>query len=162
MSGFTAQPDELRLATEQIQLELQEVGATVRSTATLEVFEDPGQFLVGMGRALVHRLKAYVLTQHLVGDTFETTVMRQVPVEVPYEVPASWWQHFKLQHLPTVSRWRPVRYRKETASATAVALVPVKVKFDRYAAYPDANIAIRDDRLGKPVLWERFTPEVQQ
>jgi hypothetical protein len=125
--GLFDQPDVVQAAMSQkIKLELQQVGATLASTAELAVYRDPSSFY----DHLVHKLTAYVLADHLVSDTYETRV------RVPFEVPASWWQHFKRDHLPTIAKRWPVKTR------TIATWRDVTVTFDRYATYPEATIAL--------------------
>jgi hypothetical protein len=127
MGFLLDQPDVVQAAMAQkIRLELQQVGATLASTAELAVYRDPSSFY----DQLTHRLTAYVLADHLVSDTYTTTV------EVPVEEPTSWFQLFKREHLPTIARRWPVKTR------TVVHRREVTVAFDRYATYPEASIAI--------------------
>jgi hypothetical protein len=141
------------LATQRITLELQRVGATIRSSANLETFMTEGLY-----RELVYRLEAYVLAEKLVGDTYETTVDKLVNFDVPVRRPASWFQHFKQDHLPTIARRWPVRYVEELVLVERRVTVPVKMTFERYATYPQADIAVPHDRLGAPVIFERVVP----
>jgi len=113
-------------AVQQVRLDMDKVGYTVRSSARYAREES------GILGELTHRLQAYVLTEKLAGDEFT------------YTFPATWWQHFKRDHLPTYARWRPV----VTTSVT--------VDIERKLMYPHANIAIRDDRFGAPVVFERL------
>jgi hypothetical protein len=79
------------------------------------------------------RLTAMVLTdQHLDGTK-----------EVTLDVPATWWQHFKRDHLPVrYLRWRPVRYTK----------MQTTVRCEHFRIFPMADIV--PSVLGKPVLFE--------
>ena len=115
----------------KITLALQEVGAVVRQSARYDVTPD------GLTDQLVHQLTAYVLSDHLVGDTYTFTTT----------APSSWWQHFKRDHLPTVSKWRPVKHTTTTH----------KVTLDRYATYPEAQVNLPE--LGRPRYVEVTTYE---
>jgi hypothetical protein len=134
-------------------MNLQKVGATIRSTARLEVVR-----MDSLYAELAHRLEAYVLAEKLVGDTYKTTVEKTVAFDLPVERPASWWQHFKLQHLPTISKRWPVRYHRDTIHVEKWLTLPVEMTFERYATYPMADIAVPDDRFGAPVIFERVVP----
>lgn len=129
MSIFGDVP-QVQLATERIQLDLQRVGATLAQSARYEVERREFPY-----DELVHRLTSYVLSDRLVSDTYSKD----------YFVPASWWQHFKRDHLPTIARRWPVKTERRT----------VTVQFDRYATYPHARIAIPD--LGRSYIFERVT-----
>lgn len=97
-------------------------------------------------------LSAYVLSDHLIGDTKQV----KLPASLAVQFPATPWQHFKQSYC---LRWwmRPwVRYlnpvRTETHKARGVACG--SVTFDRYATYPESTIQIAD--LGRPVIFESY------
>ena len=88
----------------------------------------------------VARLETFVLTEHLVGETKD--------VEFSYEVPATWWDHYKHEHL----HWgwvhrHPPRYTTHTQTRT--------VRFDRYATFPHSTIEVPG--LGTQVIHEELT-----
>ena len=124
-----------RIATERVALELRKVGVTLAVNAMLQRQDD-----LGFLDQLTYRLSSYVLSDHLVSDT--------ATAHAEYETPASWWQAWKQANLDYLLRRFPVRTEKHS--------VPVEVRFDRYATYPRANIALPEDRLGAPVVFETF------
>jgi hypothetical protein len=74
---------------------------------------------------------ADILAQKIVDDTYT--------FNIGYKVPASWWEHFKQDKMPS---WFIKRYPVQYATGTATK----KVKFTRYATYPMANIVIPKHR----------------
>ena len=126
--------DIAHLATQRVRLDLRKVGATLALSARLERYETPERLLA----ELTYRLTSYVLSDHLVSDT--------ATAHAEYETPATWWQAWKQANLDYLLRWFPVRTEKHSA--------PVEVRFDRYATYPRANIALPEDLLGTPVMFE--------
>lgn len=118
------------------------IGPSVRQSMTLEAVEDV------VTRQLIARLSAEVLADKLVGDTIATTYsVRQ---------PATWFDWLKQDVWYTdldndrIMRWVerkwPVKYKTVTYH--------VSVKFDRYALYPEARIALPE--LGRPVIFEQW------
>lgn len=61
---------------------------------------------------------------------------------VSFNVPATWWQHFKLAKFPAwlIKRF-PVRYRQLTET----------VRYEVWASYPRADIKL-PERFGAPVM----------
>lgn len=113
--------------------------------------------------AMLVEVESYVLRERLVGDT--KRVRKVVPVETPMRFPASPWQFFKQRHqtswwLGWLVRRRPVRTRLH--SVTRSVTFEAEVTFERYATYPEATVYYPPDRLGKPVLVERFTTGVSE
>lgn len=103
--------------------------------ASTAVFETQPEHLWNQ---VVLRMRAFVLRDHVASDTYEESV----------RVPATWWQMWKLDHAPAWLRrhLNPVEYES----------LSVKVKVDRYLAYPDA--AIRTPDMGKAYIYEQVTP----
>ncbi|HYF45466.1 MAG TPA: hypothetical protein VD926_04600, partial [Acidimicrobiales bacterium] len=79
-------------------------------------------------------LRAYVLADHLASRAFPVDITCDIAVDQW----ASWWQHTKVVHFPTLSRWlrRPPRQVQETRTVTGQKWVDVQ----SYAAFPDAAI----------------------
>jgi hypothetical protein len=91
------------------------------------------QFFDVVTDSLVHGLTTFVLTEQL--------PPKEVTKEV--EVPETWWQHTKLVHFPTFSRWlrRPPRFRTIT----------MHVEVEGMLTFPHSNL-VYPKKLGKPVL----------
>ncbi len=89
---------------------------------------------------MISRLEMDVLTRKLVDKTYET-------VET-YKLPTSWWQHLKRDYFPEwFKRKWPVKETEHT--------VKLKVEFERYATYPEADIEM-PNRFGEMYLYENF------
>jgi hypothetical protein len=101
-----------------------EVPAAIIANAELSSWFEPvfDKMVVG--------LSTYVLTDRLDRQTLTRTT----------EVPDTWWQHTKLVHFPTFSRWlrRPPRMRTITLS----------VEVEPQVMFPEANYP---RQLGRPV-----------
>jgi hypothetical protein len=120
--------DRLKVATMgQVQRHLLEDAQFVARTADVAFFEDrfTGNLCLSL-RALVLGLRR---------EDRERTVH--------LDVPASWWQHLKRDHTPEwFTRRRPVRYERLTRTIT----------FSVHQTYPNASIALPEDRFGQPVI----------
>lgn len=99
---------------------LQEVSRLWLQDVRLDQAED---YITGN---LAFQLSGYMLADHLATD--ETVVFK--------DFPASWWQHTKAIHFPTISRWlrRPARFTRQTATVTV----------DSFATFPEATIPYPD------------------
>lgn len=93
---------------------------------------------------LTMSLNAVVLADKVADET--VTVDRWVT----YEAFDSWWQHTKAVHFPTLSGWlrRPPRQSEHRLH------VAVTFEARRFIGYPDATLAVPDDRFGSPVIYE--------
>lgn len=155
MSSVFGDTPHIQLATQHVVMNLQKVGATIRTTARLEIVR-----MDDLYAELAHRLEAYVLAEKLVGDTYETTVSKLVSFDHTEKVPASWWQHFKWTYHDRwwlrwfVNRWQ-VRLSDVEYMLDKRVTIPVAMTFERYATYPQADLAIPHHRLGEPVIFER-------
>lgn len=106
----------------EFALDLRKVAAMVESSDVWlhDVRVDQAtDFITGK---LIHRITGYILADHLASD-------RQSAFR---DFPASWWQHTKAAHFPTVSRWlrRPPRYVRDTVTFTV----------DTSAVFPQASV----------------------
>lgn len=124
---------------QKMALEQTKLGATIVQSLEYEVHEDNW-----FQRALLHRLEAYALSEHLVTDRYVGERM--------FRTPATSWQMFKWEHaeswwLGWLVRRRPVRFSEQPHH--------VVVEVERKALYPQANIAVPN--LGRPVIIERLT-----
>lgn len=99
-----------------------------------------------LGHSFALYLRAFVLA-HKVDD--QSGVLK-------FDSPASWWQHLKLTLGPPwfprwfLRRW-PVRFRTTTK----------EIHYEAFYNYPDARIALPEEKFGHPVLFERITPVVE-
>jgi len=93
---------------------------------------------------LVAQLRSYVLAEHLVSETQDCT----------WTFPSSWWQHFKRDSW--LGRHRPQWMRKRWP--VRMTTTAKTITFDRYRTYPDARIALPEDRFGAPVMVEQAGP----
>lgn len=89
----------------------------------------------------VHRLEAYVLQEHLADDIYVDSTK--------YTTPATWWDHFKETFqtswwLGWLVKRRPAKYDHH--------VVHCGVQVERYASYPEADVAV--PQLGRPVPFE--------
>jgi hypothetical protein len=106
---------------------------------------------------LVVSLQAFVAVEHLTG----TEVTRTVGFHHTMETYASWWQHTKAVHFPTISRWlrRPPRMVKHIHEERR----RVTIVHEQYAAYPEANLPQRpEDVFGRPLIWEAWGRESER
>jgi hypothetical protein len=129
----------LRLAMIEVSAK-RYVPASVRHQATWSSWED--LHLPTLTTNLVVELSARVLADQTVDRD------RTFTTKVSHEEYASWWQHTKAVHFPTLSRWldRPPRMRtvEQTASVT--------VNFRQWVTFPEADIYPTE--FGKSVLYE--------
>lgn len=108
------------------------IGAMTRSSLRYDENED---FQMDV---LVKRVCVEVLTRKLVNKVYEK--IEHV------KVPENWWEHWKQDHAPNWLRKRwPVMYETK--------LIPLRVEFERYATYPEADIVL-PDRFGTMYLYE--------
>ena len=92
-----------------------------------------------VGNTMAVQLRAYVLAEK-VHDDFRV---------LKFDSPASWWQHFKLTYFPRwLLRRRPVRFT--TTEKT--------VHLEAYHGYPDARIALPDEKFGQRVVFAIVNP----
>lgn len=82
--------------------------------------------------ALVFQLRAEVMAEKLE----ERTQM------VTFEVPKSWWQHFKQEHFP---KWLLKKFPVKLESYTRF------MTFEHYATYPELPLVFSKDKIGKIV-----------
>ena len=120
------------------------IGKTTLESMQLDMRED------AMTKDLVQRLSVSILSDKIVDDTYKARYR--------YTVYASWWQHFKHDKMPKwfVKRYPVVKDRKSGY---------VTVKFERYAEYPKANIALQQNRNFYEVHlggFERIIDRVEQ
>ena len=97
----------------------------------------------------VHRLEAFVLREHLADDFYEEVLV--------VTQPKTWWDHFKIDFQHTW--WGRFLYNHFPPEFTHDNHM-VRVKVERYASYPEADVAI--PQLGRPIPFEqlkRLTPE---
>jgi len=101
-----------------------QIGRTSAESLNFERSED---FIT---KQLIERLSVDVLSDHIVDDSYKARYR--------YTVYSSWWQHLKHDHAPRwfIKRFPVVKERKSGY---------VNVKFDRYAEYPKANIALQNN-----------------
>lgn len=122
------------------------LGPSVASTLDVSL----ERTLVG---TLAVRLTAEVLTDQLPPKTVEQTRV------VEFETPATWWQHWKLDHATSwyagwLVRRRPVRMRRENRALT------LSVNLERFRHYPQSTVVVPEDQLGVAVLGHRVTPSL--
>lgn len=88
-----------------------------------------------VGDELLARIEAEVLAEHVESRTQYAKLF----------VPSSWWQRLKMDHFPGwfVRKW-PVKRTPWQA----------KVQFKRFMHYPDAKIALPEERFGRPIIYE--------
>lgn len=120
------------------------IGKTTLESMHLDMREDV------MTKELVQRLSASILSDKIVDDEYKARYR--------YSVYASWWQHFKHDKMPKwfVKRYPVVKERKSGY---------VTVKFERYAEYPKANVALQQNRNFYEVHlggFERIVDRVEQ
>lgn len=134
-TDYTFDPDGLTTFKEVVLEKLkfgasQAIGSTMIDSLNLEVTED----MVGL--QMLAQLKGYVLAAKIHEDSATGYAMSEHYL--------SWWQMFKATSklwgkLPQKTRDKhPAQYYKQSH--------PVTVKFERYATYPMANIAIQENR----------------
>jgi hypothetical protein len=128
---------------EQKMLRQYRVGHSFRSMMHTDVDLD-----VDRGQQ-VHRLESFVLQEHLADDVY---------IDMhPYTVPKTWWDMFKLTFASTwwlgwLVKRRPAQFDRHVVKSA--------VKVERYASYPEADVAI--PQLGRPLPFEsvrRLTKE---
>ena len=138
-SEFTSPPPE-QFVLDRLRFGVtSRVGATMRESAKIHVMED---FIT---RQLVVALEAEVLAEKLVGGT--ATASRSEPKTwLDYLKRDVWYTDLAHDRIMRwiAKRW-PIQYRKVILTAT----------FDRYALFPEANIALPE--LGKPVIFEKWS-----
>lgn len=109
------------------------IGALTRDSLVFDEWQEHSAY------RLVRQLSAYVLSEKLVDKTVSDR--RTLSVDIP----ASWWQHFKLDVLASfnVGRWfvmkRPVRYRTEKREHT------FRADFRQWATFPAADVMTPPD-----------------
>jgi hypothetical protein len=104
----------------------------VRRTSTFSQQEQ-------IGSDMVLELTAEVLRDHVLSDY----------QDAEFDVPASWWQHLK----QTVENVRLLRRFVKRYPVVYVTWTQ-RIHFDRYYDYPDARIALPEDRFGKFIVHE--------
>lgn len=102
------------------------------ATTKLDVIED------NVIDALVFRLEAEVMTEKLEDRTQTTT----------FEVPKSWWQHFKQEWFPG---WLLKRFPVKFESYFKTVI------FKHYATYPQLPLVFRPDEVGRIVYKDFVT-----
>jgi len=137
--------DESVYQAEQKKLRQMRVGSSFVSSMREEV--DP--YVQLEKDRQVHRLEAMVLQEHLADDHYEEILV--------VTQPKTWWDHFKIDHLDSWwGRWLNTHFPSEYNSENHL----VRVKIERYASYPEADVAV--PQLGRPIPFEtlkRLTPE---
>lgn len=76
----------------------------------------------------------YQLTAHVLAERLPTETDRQA-IPLSYDVPATWWQHWKADHPRAAKRLRLKPVRMETHTRT----VHTAVDISRYWTYPEAK-----------------------
>lgn len=95
-------------------------------------------------RQLVLSLEASVLAEKLVDEEVSETI----------QMPASWWQHFKLTncylnlHRDWIMRYCAERWPVKFEART------LRARFTRYAVFPESTLRVPE--LGQPVIIERW------
>jgi len=137
---------ETQLYPEKKVLEAMRVGSSFVIDTKLHDELTPGDRQAAMDYELGRRrvsLEAYVLSDKLADDTYTDTKR--------YSTPKTWWDMFKMTYQLTwwlgwfVEKF-PVKYDYHDFS--------VGVQVERYAQYPEADIALPS--LGRPVKYERI------
>jgi hypothetical protein len=103
--------------------------------------DDSHVLALEMGRRRV-QMEAYVLQEHLADDYYDGQ-------SDEYAFPKTWWDHFKETY---GDRWWLRWWYKRHGAQYDHKSFPVRVKVERYANYPEADITI--PRLGRPVPYE--------
>lgn len=131
------EPQDAVLITHQKILEPTKIGLTIRQNLshTEEFDVDHNE--------IIHIFESSLLREHLATDHYQG--------DTAYQWPATTWQMFKATHadswwLGWLVRRHPVRMRKETRM--------VVIRVDRYAAYPEADVPLKD--LGRPFPYEEL------
>ena len=92
-------------------------------------------------RGMIYRLKAYVLTDHL--EPYTITVPKTVTIQVP----ATWWDDFKLTYAH--KWWMPLRTLKTVKFRTLKIETSVTIVVDPQYMFPHADPPYPRD-FGKP------------
>lgn len=133
--------------TEKKTLEPMRVGSTFAVDVKLMDELTPGDRQAAMDYELERQrveLSAYVLREHLAEDTYTDSKM--------YSIHATWWDMLKDTYANTwwlgwLVKRRPANFEYHN--------IKVGVRVDRYASYPEADIALPS--LGRPVPYECIT-----
>ena len=123
--------------TEQILLHWRKVATTCNLSPNMVADAEIHEWLDVVADNLALSLSSFVLS-----DKLETKkVVREVTV------PETWWQHTKMVHFPTFSKWmrRPPRMRTHTLT----------VDVENEVAFPQAKVRYPRE-LGKPVRLQTF------
>ncbi len=89
-------------------------------------------------------ITAYVLQEHLAEDYYEGAKQ--------YVVPHSWWDMFKETY---ATRWWMTWFVRKHLPKFDTHWLKVRVKVDRYANYPQANVHF--EALGRVYPYEKLT-----
>lgn len=118
----------------------QSFGASVLQSLDLSFAED---VIYG---GLTARLRAYLQADHL-ADATHTAHSFSEPR------PVSWWQHTKLVHFPTLSRWlrRPPRMTRDKVTVT--------VDVRSFAAFPESSL-VYPTEFGRPTRVQILTSDL--
>lgn len=130
-----------------IRLESLKLGAYIEATTEfhLRLMENP-DFRRDMHDRVRYQLTARALGQRV--PPLTTTRAERLVVEVP----ATWWQHWKMAHLAAwwlprwVTRRWPVRTRVVSTTVTLTGSV------ERAVLFPEASIVPEHPALGRPVM----------
>lgn len=121
-----------KVLTRQVQLDLIELGSVfMADQARVTIRPDDNLF----GKYLKVAIRSLVPQQKLAKDSYTES----------YEVPASWWEHWKQDHAPEwlKARW-PVQYLRKKLT----------IRVERSLLYPEAKFALPHDKVGYPVIFE--------
>jgi hypothetical protein len=127
-----------RLILERIKVGVQEL-ISPEVMAGMNVSVQASDFLADQ---LVARLKLNLLAGTLVNE-------RQTH---HFEVPATWWQHWKHDHQGSWYARRFVAWRGIRYTATGIT-----AHYRQNAALPQARLPLQDKRLGYPVIFENLS-----
>lgn len=108
------------------------ISEAVLRHSTFNVMED-------VVRGLIVEMDTYVLADRIADETITSDVF--------YREWASWWQHTKAVHFPTLSRWlrRPPRQVQRRLTHT--------FRVRQWVSFPEAQI-LYPENFGKPVMVE--------
>lgn len=135
----------------EVQLEKLKVAAQAAiPRGVMELEAERIGILDDLFRSLVYRLKGYVLAERLPPETVSDSR------DVTFDVPASWWQHWKQSHAAAwYARWlvkrRPVKHHR------VVKRVALTVDLERYRTYPEARVSLPADTWGQVVRVAQWT-----
>lgn len=142
-----------RVAASRLALEMRkaQVSAHLPQAVIEQSHLDVESQVAGEVEGLLVSMTTYVLSEHLTGEW----VGREVTWSHEWEEWASWWQHTKAVHFPTLARWlrRPPRRCTRVYEERRY----VQIHHDRYRTFPDANLyPVPPEQLGRPVIVESW------